>query len=150
MALTLMAIPIIGELLKSGMDIIDKMVPDKDAAAKAKQELLLKSMEFQAKALDIAAEQSRNQTEVNKVEAASQSIFVAGWRPFIGWVCGLGWCYNFLAYPALQWYAAVYAPTFKYPPPLSDMLIELTFGMLGLATIRTFEKLGKLGKTGVK
>lgn len=133
----------VSALLDIGGKVIDRIWPDPTQAAAAKLELikLQQSGELAAMA---------GQLEINKAEAASTSVFVSGWRPFIGWVCGLGWCYNFLVYPALQWYAAVYAPTFKYPPPLADMLIELTFGMLGLATIRTFEKLGKLGKTGVK
>jgi hypothetical protein len=141
MALPLVAIPIIGELIKAGLDIIDKMVPDKEAAAKMKQELLLKQMEAEQEYLKVAAKESSDQADINKAEAASGNWFAAGWRPSLGYVCVLGFAYNFLGYPILQWYASVYHPGFTPPPLISDNLVELTFGMLGLGMMRTYEKI---------
>lgn len=145
MALPVVAIPIIGDIVKAGMDIIDKMVPDKDLAAKMKQDLLLEQMKQQDRYLQVAAEESKNQSEINKVEAAG-NWYQAGWRPSLGYVCVLGFFYNFVAYPLLQWYVAWAKPAaFVMPPLLDNMLWELTAGMLGLATVRTWEKLGRVG-----
>lgn len=146
MAFPLTAVPIIGDLLKAGMDIIDKMVPDKDLAAKMKQELVFEEMKQRDRYLQIAAQESAQQADINKVEAAG-NWYQSGWRPSLGYVCVLGFAYNFVAYPILQWYVAVYGSAdFKMPPLLDNMLWELTAGMLGLATVRTWEKLGGTGK----
>jgi hypothetical protein len=148
MAFPLIAVPIIGDLLKAGMDIIDKMVPDKDLAAKMKQELVFEEMKQRDRYLQVAAEESKNQAEINKVEAAG-NWYQAGWRPSLGYVCVLGFAYNFVVYPILQWYIAWKAPVgFTMPPLLDNMLWELTAGMLGLATVRTWEKLGGTKKKG--
>lgn len=75
------------------------------------------------------------QIEVNKVEAASSSFFVSGWRPYIGWICGNGLAYQFLVYPILiAWYPKIVQ---------LDMgtLLTLLGGLLGLAGMRTTEKL---------
>jgi hypothetical protein len=81
------------------------------------------------------------QIDVNKVEAASPSIFTSGWRPFIGWVCGSALLYTYLGYPFLMWILSVWKPEIS-PPKLGNdgMLYELLFGMLGLGGLRTFEK----------
>jgi hypothetical protein len=134
-----LVIPIIGDLIKGGFEIIDKMIPDKDAAAKAKQELLLKQLEAEREYLRVAAEESKGQVEINKIDAAGNA-FQSGWRPSLGYVCVLGFAYNFLVYPTLQWFVAWKGLTFTPPPPLSDMLFELTLGMLGLGMMRTYEK----------
>jgi hypothetical protein len=141
MAFPLAAIPIIGTLAEKGMDLIDKFVLDKDQAAAAKFELEKLILAQQAEYLKVAAAEGQAQAEINKVEAASNSLFVAGWRPALGWVCALGFTYNFVIYPMAEWYAAVYFTHINIPPQLDGMLWELTAGMLGLAAIRTWEKL---------
>lgn len=81
------------------------------------------------------------QIEVNKTEAQHQSVFVSGWRPFIGWVCGCGFVYQYVARPLLPW-ALTVAGVEGVPalPALDGSLMELTVGMLGLGALRTFEK----------
>lgn len=74
--------------------------------------------------------------ELNKVEAGHRSIFVAGWRPFIGWVCGLGLANAFLVTPFLEAYTS--ATAMDIP---TDIMLELVLGMLGLGALRTAEKL---------
>jgi|TARA_B110000908_G_C10218843_1_gene434203 hypothetical protein len=82
------------------------------------------------------------QAEINKVQAGHRSIFVAGARPFLMWVCGLGFLFAFVINPMLQWLA----PELGSPElPLSAML-ELTLAMLGLAGLRTVEKLNGKAK----
>lgn len=90
----------------------------------------------------LAADQARAQmqADVNKTEAASTSIFVAGWRPFIGWVCGIGLLTQFLINPIATWIAALCGKTLQFPTLDLGTLVTLLFGMLGLGAMRTFEK----------
>jgi len=83
------------------------------------------------------------QIEVNKVEAASQNLFVAGWRPAVGWVCAGAYAYSFVVQPFLLFFITVlHWPVDIAQLPVLDMgeLGVLLFGMLGLAGYRTFEK----------
>jgi len=120
-------------LIEVGARILDKIIPDKDARAKAQEELLktANDQEFQ---LALA------QIEVNKEEAKSESLFKSGWRPAIGWTCTLGLIYNFVLYPFLLWLVAVTGSTIVPPPLISDILMELVFALLGLGGLRTYEK----------
>lgn len=113
--------------------IFDRVIPDKAAAEKAKLELLATA---QSQEVQLALEQIR----VNATEAQHSSIFVAGWRPFVGWTCGAGLAWNFLGYPLANWVAELVKPEFTPPPLLSDHLFELTLAMLGMAGLRSWEK----------
>ncbi len=77
------------------------------------------------------------QNEVNKIEAQHRSIFVAGWRPFIGWVCGLALLYNFVIRDLVAWLM----PEIMPPALQMEHLITILMGMLGLGGLRTYEKL---------
>ena len=77
------------------------------------------------------------QAEINKVQAGHRSTFVAGARPFLMWVCGLGFLFAFVINPVLQWIA----PELGSPELPLDAMLELTLAMLGLAGLRTVEKL---------
>jgi hypothetical protein len=90
-------------------------------------------------AADRAAMQA--QADVNKVEAASSSLFVAGWRPFIGWVCGSGLAYQFVLCPLLSWGAALAKHPVACPSLDMGTLLTLLLGMLGLGGMRTVEKI---------
>lgn len=129
-----MALDPVSALLDIGGKVIDRIWPDPAAAAAAKLELikLQQSGELQ---------QIAGQLEINKTEAASSSLFVAGWRPFVGWVCGTALVYTYLLYPLLLWAGALWFPAIK-PPVLGNdgMLYELLLGMLGLGGLRTLEK----------
>lgn len=120
-------------LIEIGAKLLDKIIPDKDARAKAQEELLrtANDQEFQ---LALA------QIEVNKEEAKSESLFKSGWRPAIGWTCTLGLIYNFVLYPFLLWLVAVTGSSIVPPPLVSDILMELVFALLGLGGLRTYEK----------
>ena len=76
------------------------------------------------------------QTEINKIEAQHRSVFVAGWRPFIGWVCGVGLCMSFIINPLIQWYTGQKGAEM----PL-DAMLTLVTSLLGLGAMRTFEKM---------
>lgn len=87
------------------------------------------------------------QAEINKLEAQHRSIFVAGWRPFIGWVCGIALAWHFMLYDLAVWYTRAYAPDVE-PPALAgtESLIALVVPLLGLGAYRTVEKLGGKAK----
>jgi hypothetical protein len=77
------------------------------------------------------------QSEINKMEAQHRSIFVAGWRPFIGWICGIALLYNFIIRDLIAWVS----PDVMPPAIQMDQLITILLGMLGLGGLRTFEKI---------
>ena len=115
--------------------IVDKMVPDKDLREKLNHEL---SMSLHNANLA--------QLEVNKAEASHKSIFVAGWRPFVGWVCGVALAYHFILAPLIQFGFALAG--FEQSPPEFDFsqLSTVLMGMLGLGGLRTFEKMKKVSR----
>jgi hypothetical protein len=85
----------------------------------------------------LAMRPSMMQAEIMKVQANHRSTFVAGARPFLMWVCGLGFLFAFVINPVLQWIA----PELGSPELPLDAMLELTLAMLGLACLRTVEKL---------
>lgn len=122
-------LPVIGTAVQKLLDLI----PDPNARAKAAEE-------YQRTVLDIAARAESEQREINRVEAASASAFVAGWRPAIGWVCAAALGFQYLARPLLAWAAGIWLPQLPPLPGLDDNLWQLMFGMLGMGSLRTFEK----------
>lgn len=115
----------------------------KDPAEMAKISLQLSQLESMA---------SQGQISINKIEAAHKSLFVAGWRPFIGWVSGSGIAYSFILKPLLDWFLKMYitfsdkvftVEQIEAMQPISldtGTLIGLVTSMLGMATLRTYEK----------
>jgi hypothetical protein len=112
--------------------ILDKWIPDAKDRLDAEQAIMKALL-----ATDLA------QIEVNKVEAANENIFVSGWRPFIGWVCGSAYAYTFVLQPFL-----IFLATLFQIPMKTDQLPHLNWselgfvlaGMLGLSTLRSIEK----------
>lgn len=121
--------------------IFDQIFPDPKAAGEAKLKMLEMQQAGDLAVLDADLKVALAQAGINTEEAKSASVFVSGWRPFIGWVCGVGLGYVFLVYPLLTWWAALYRPTFVPPMLIADHLFELVTAMLGLGGLRTFEKL---------
>lgn len=119
-------------LLDIGGKLIDRIWPDPTQAANAKFELfkLQQSGELQ---------QIAGQLKINEAEASNPSVFVSGWRPFVGWVCGFGLVYSFIGQPLLAWASINFS--FAIPPSLDlGTLLTILGGMLGLGSLRTFEK----------
>ena len=114
--------------------ILDKVIPDKDLRTSLAHEIAT-----------MAAKQSHEnalaQIEVNKQEAAHKSLFVAGWRPFIGWTCGIALAWHFIFSPVTMFFCS-YLGIALPPLPEFDMTSLLTVlgGILGLGGFRTFEK----------
>jgi roadblock/LC7 domain-containing protein len=108
--------------------ILDKVIPDKDLREKLSHEIAT-----------MADKQMSAQIEVNKVEAAHKSIFIAGWRPAIGWICGFALLYSTIISPILGIWVTV-------PEVDTSLLTTVLMGMLGLGTLRTVEKIQKVSR----
>jgi len=129
-----MALEPITAALDLGKSLIDRVFPN----PKDKAEALLKLEELkQSGDLQVIV----NQLEVNKVEAASSNVFVAGWRPFIGWVCGSALAIQLVIGPLVMWGASIAGRTVSLPIMQTELLTTLLVGMLGLGGMRTVEKL---------
>jgi len=118
--------------------LLDKFIEDKDQKNALAHEIATMSEKH-------AQELALSQIEVNKAEAASGSLFKGGWRPFIGWVCGVAFAYHFILQPILI-FGTTAAGVSLPPLPEFDMsqMMPVLLGMLGLGGLRTYEK-----KTGV-
>lgn len=123
----------IGLLVNAIAPLLDKFIPDKDQRDKLAHELATMTEKH-------AHELAQGQMDVNKVEAAHKSLFVAGWRPAVGWVCVLAMAFNYLCIPVLSAFGTVIAPVDD-----SSMMTVL-LGMLGLGGMRTFEKTKKVAR----
>tara|TARA_S200002703_G_scaffold37157_1_gene32350 strand:+ start:1480 stop:1881 length:402 start_codon:yes stop_codon:yes gene_type:complete len=114
--------------------LLDKFIPDADERERLAHEIATMSERH-------AQELAKGQIEINKTEAAHKSMFVAGWRPFVGWTCGIALAWHFVGQPLAVFiisYSGVEAP----PLPVFEMesLLTVLLGMLGLGGLRTFEK----------
>jgi|TARA_R100001480_G_scaffold48520_1_gene61867 hypothetical protein len=114
-------------------DVLDRFFPNKEEKEKAQREIEAKLTEHLAR-IDLA------QLEVNKQEAAHRSLFVAGWRPFIGWTCGLALFYTYLAQPVAMFVMAQTGDLVQLPHVDLSMMMPVLLGMLGLGGLRSFEK----------
>jgi len=122
----------IDKLIKPVGDILDKFVADKDLKTKLSYELEKEIISL-----------NKAQLEVNKVEAQHNNIFVSGWRPFIGWCCGLSLCYHFILEPVLQYILIVNNIQYDTPEFDFSQLSTIVMAMLGMSTLRTYEKTKK-------
>jgi len=129
-----MSLDPITALLDIGGKIMDRVFPDPAQAAAAKLELFKLQ---QSGELSMIA----GQMEINKVEAANPSVFVSGWRPAIGWVCGAGFAVQFVVGPLAEWGSALYGHPVKFPAMDTGTMMPLLLGMLGLGGMRTAEKI---------
>lgn len=128
-------------LIPAVTTILDKIIPDPQAAAEAKLKALEMAQKGELAALEADMKLAMGQLEINKAEATTDT-FRGGWRPFAGWVCGVGLCYTFLIRPILPWLVTVAGGTDVPPMPNIDTesLMVLLMGMLGLGGLRSYEK----------
>jgi hypothetical protein len=123
---------LLAPVLEVGKSIIERLFPDKTAAAQAEAEFLRLAMDGELK-------QVIAQLEINAREAQHPSIWVAGWRPFFGWVGGTAFAYVGVAKPLLTWVALI-----NGFPALPDIDMEFLWvvvsGLLGIGGLRTYEK----------
>lgn len=136
-----MAIDPITAILETGNTIIDKIWPDADEAEKRKLELATIAHSGDMARLQAKVKSLTGQLEINKQEASHKSIFVAGWRPFVGWVCGFALAYNFILMPLFNWLLFAFGVDISDAPELDITdLIAILGGMLGFGYMRMEEK----------
>ncbi len=116
--------------------LLDKFIEDKDQKAMLAHKIATMSEEHHQDLM-------KAQIEVNKVEAASSNLFVAGWRPFIGWTCGLGMFGNFITIPFSNFVLALVGMDIVIPLVPLETMMPVLMGMLGLGAMRSFEKTRK-------
>ena len=120
--------------------VLDRFFPNKEKAAEAQRAI-------EAALIENSAQVNLAQLEVNKEEAKSKNIFIAGWRPFVGWTCAVALFWHFVGMPVtmffIEWfgYDAPELPEFDM-----SSLMTVLMGMLGLGGLRTFEKMKGLTK----
>lgn len=121
-----------GEIADLAGTIINKFWPDKTQVEKdqiaAQMQLML-----------IQAQQVTAQTDINKIEAASSSLFVAGWRPFVGWACGAGFAIQVMG-PLVEWIAALCGHPVKFPVMDASLMGSTLAALLGLGGMRSWDK----------
>lgn len=119
----------IAGIVKEAGAIFDNLFTSDEERAKA--QIALKELEQRLPLAQLA---------VNTQEAQHRSIFVAGWRPFIGWICGIGLLYDFLLRPLTNGFLTIFKIQGAMPGLDTAALISLLLGMLGLGGLRTYEK----------
>ena len=132
------------------IQIINKIIPDKAQAAIAIQQL----QELQLKGeLDVELQKLNSvttaQSDVDKIEAASPSVFVAGWRPMIGWICAAALGYQYLVRPIAIFALTVAKVQVGVLPGLDDNLWQLLFAMLGMGALRSYDKVKGTASPGL-
>jgi len=124
---------VIDKLIGPVTGLLDKFIEDKDQKARLAHEVA-------TMAENHAQELAKGQLEVNKVEAAHKSLFVSGWRPFIGWTCGLGMFGNFITIPFSNFVLALFGINIVIPLVPLETMMPVLMGMLGLGAMRSYEK----------
>jgi hypothetical protein len=119
--------------------LLDKFIPDADTKAKLAHEVATMAEEH-------AQEIAKGQMEINAVEAANSNVFVSGWRPFIGWTCGLGMFGNFITIPFSNFVLALFEVDIVIPLVPLETMMPVLMGMLGLGAMRTYEKKSGVSK----
>lgn len=127
-------LPLFGQLL-------EKLLPDPAQAASAKLEMLRMAQSGELAALQADTQIAVGQLEVNRVEAASANWWVSGWRPFVGWICGLSLAFKFIGGPVLFMVLKAAGVSLELPAIDASDLTPILLGMLGLGGLRTIEKI---------
>ncbi len=127
---------IVAQLVGPVTGLLDKFIEDKDQKAMLAHKIATMSEEHHQDLM-------KAQIEVNKVEAASSNLFVSGWRPFIGWTCGLGMFGNFITIPFSNFVLALVGMDIVIPLVPLETMMPVLMGMLGLGAMRSFEKTRK-------
>jgi hypothetical protein len=125
----------ISALIGPVSSLLEKAIPDRDLREKLSHELAV-----------LADKQMTAQIEVNKVEAAHKSLFVSGWRPAIGWICAMGMAGNFLVIPFANMALELSKTGVTIPMIALSEMMPILFGLLGLGTMRTVEKIKSVSR----
>jgi len=132
-----MIVSLVQSLAQPVSTILDKVIEDKDQKAALAHEIATLA-EKQAQ------DQVMGQIDVNKTEAQHPSMFVAGWRPAVGWVCAIAMLFNFLLIPFINLGLDIAAMNIQLDLIDMETMMPVLFGMLGLGGMRTAEKIKKV------
>jgi len=99
-----------------------------------------KQAEIQQKLMELELKAMEGQMAINIEEAKSEHLFVAGWRPFVGWIGGFSLAYAAIIEPLMSWIARVYGSTVVFPVLDTTITMQVLFGILGLGAFRSFDK----------
>jgi len=127
-----------------GGKLLDRILPDKDKRDKAKLALFELKQNGELAKLASTTDLAKGQQAINTIEAGHKSLFVAGWRPSIGWTCSLAFLYHFVLQPVLVFALTVAGQTITVPTFDMQSLLTVMLGMLGLGGLRTIEKIKKI------
>ena len=130
---------ILGSLVGPVTGLLDKFIEDKDEKNKLAHEISTMSERH-------AQELAKGQLEVNKVEAASKSMFVAGWRPAVGWTCCFALLSNYILIPMANFGLLLAEMNVEVPSLDMSAMMPVLLGMLGLGAMRTVEKTQKVSR----
>ena len=125
---------LLNTLIGPATQLLDKFIEDKDQKAKLAHELA-------TMADKLAHEQQLAQMAINKEEASSGSLFKGGWRPFVGWICGIAFFYHFVCQPVIIFIVAMSGVDIPDLPKFEmNTLLTVLGGLLGIGGVRTYEK----------
>ena len=136
-----MALDPVTAMLDIGGKVIDRLFPDPAQAANAKLELIKLQQTGELAVMAADVDLAKGQMVTNQAEAASSSLFVAGWRPFIGWACGGAFAYKFILAPAAAFALTACGHPIALPVLDFTEMSTVLLGMLGLGGMRTVEKI---------
>lgn len=142
-----MALDPVSAALDIGGKLIDRLWPDPQQRDAAKLQLFQMQQAGELAELTAETDLAKGQIETNTAEAANSSLFVSGWRPFIGWVCGLSFANQFFVGPLLTYCSTLYTGhAVPWPTLDTTTMMPLLMGMLGLGGLRTYEKLSNVAR----
>lgn len=130
----------LGSLSETLGKVIDRVWPDPQKAAEMKLEIFKAEQAGQLQEMKAVWDNANAQLQVNAEEAKNENVFVSGWRPFIGWVCGLAMTYKFIILPLMLFLAALTNHKIDLPSLDFTEMLTVLFAMLGLGGLRTAEK----------
>jgi len=128
----------LGSAFEFGSKVLDKIFPNN---SEAKLKLMELQQSGELAALAASTNLAQGQMEINKIEAASNNLFVSGWRPFIGWVCGSAYAYAYVLQPIMLFFASLAGNPIQLPELGMGELSPVLIGLLGLGYLRTTEKI---------
>ncbi len=129
-----------GDTVKAIGETVDKLFTSDDERLERENERAKADQTYQLELAKLEAQALQNQTDINKIEAASTNLFVSGWRPFIGWICGYALAYVAIIEPALRFIAAMAGYEGDFPTIDTTITMQVLMGMLGLGGMRSYEK----------
>lgn len=121
--------------------LLTKIIPDGNAraAAIASLQQMLAAGQLQEEMTQLQSVTSA-QSDIDKIEAGSDKLFVAGWRPFVGWICGVALAVDLILGPFVTWGSALAGHPVEFPKLDTGVLMPVMMGMLGMGAMRSYEK----------